>query len=119
MKQLIIIIILALSAPSMAAATTQSSCDPGSSKGQWVLESQCSPNAWDDIYVTTRTEGDYKYVVDWCAAPCSQNCLGHCSAYGTSFPSSGATACYAESAKVYKWVCVEKEKNQGPPQCKL
>ncbi len=95
------------------------SCEPGSSNGKWVLESQCSPEAWDNIYVTSKIDGNYKYEVDWCAAPCSTNCLGSCSDYGTSFPSSGVTPCYSESTKVYYWVCIQKEKNNGPPLCDL
>lgn len=88
-------------------------CEIGSQGGEWILESQCAPGGWDGIYVTTIIEGDYKYEVDWCSAPCSTNCLGNCPAYGTSFPGSGATPCYAESVKKYRWVCIELDNNLG------
>lgn len=114
MKKLLLLITFVCLTP--CTASTQDNCEPGSSNGEWVLESECSPDAWDDIYVAIRVEGNYMYVVDWCAETCSINCMGQCSAYGTTFPSTDPP-CYPESAKVYKWVCIDKEKNLGPGKC--
>ncbi len=69
------------------------------SSGQWKLVHWCSERAWDNIFVSSKNSGIYRWVEDWCTRPCSKNCLGECPAH-----TPRAASCYVESSKLYMWV---------------